>query len=417
MMHSEKTFPPAFLKGLRKKIPALVLLGVVGGACFSCITSAASTPANGESLVEIERARILTKASQYLAESPITVTDVTCERSEGGLHDFYSEGDYWWPDPANPEGAYIRRDGESNPDAFLAHREAMLRLAEITGTLASAWVLTEDASYATAVMDHLKAWFVEPDTRMNPNLCYGQAIKGLHSGRSIGIIDTLHLIEVARALKTVQHDPTVDPEMVKAVTSWFSEYLHWLNTHPYGLQEKKHPNNHGVCWSLQAATFADLIGDETTLAWIRHEFLENYLPLMMAMDGSFPAELARTKPYGYSLFVVDAMAGIAQVASTESENLWLATLPDGRGMKLAVEFITPFIIDKSTWPYGHDIQNWEAWPVRHCTLLFAALAFRDAAALALWRGLEADPTTFETLRNFPIRHPLLWVENPQAELP
>ena len=44
---------------------------------------------------EIARAKI------YLSSIPETVTDAHCERSVGGLHDFYSEGDYWWPNPEN----------------------------------------------------------------------------------------------------------------------------------------------------------------------------------------------------------------------------------------------------------------------------------------------------------------------------
>ena len=52
----------------------------------------------------------------------------------------------------------------------------------------------------------------------------------------------------------------------------------------------------------------------------------------MDESGGFPAELARTKPYGYSLFVIDAMAGVAQIVSTEADDLWEFQLPDGRGM-------------------------------------------------------------------------------------
>ena len=141
-------------------------------------------------LPKIERPRILAKAKGYLTEAPITVTAATCERSAGGKHDFYSEGDYWWPNPEDPDGPYIRRDGETNPENFIDHRLAMIRLSDIIGTLTSAYLLTEDETYAAHAVTHLKAWFVNAETRMNPNLLYGQAIKGRHTGRSIGIIDT-----------------------------------------------------------------------------------------------------------------------------------------------------------------------------------------------------------------------------------
>ena len=93
------------------------------------------------------------------------------------------------------------------------------------------------------------------------------------------------------------------------------------------MKEKLHPNNHGVCWSLQASAFADLVGKEEVLAWVRHQFKTVYLSEMMDELGRFPAELKRTKPYGYSLFVIDAMAGVAQIASSETEALWNFALP------------------------------------------------------------------------------------------
>ena len=205
------------------------------------------------------------------------------------------------------------------------------------------------------------------------------------------------------------HPPPFTAEDRKHVKAWFREYLTWLNTHDYGKKEKVHPNNHGVCWSLQAAAFAELVGDEQLLEWIRNQFKTVYLKEMMDQTGGFPAELKRTKPYGYSLFVIDAMAGVAQIASIPDDDLWTLSLPDGRGMKKGMEFIYLYIKDKSTWPMKPDVLYWEEWPVRHPSLLFAGLKFSNTDYLTTWEQLEADPSTFEVLRNLPLRHPLLWV--------
>lgn len=359
----------------------------------------------------IENPRILQKAARYLSEPPLTVTADICDRSHGSAHDYYSEGDYWWPNPTNPAAPYIQRDGETNPDNFIAHRQSMIRLSELVGTLTSAYLLTNDEKYAAYAVAHLKAWFVDEATRMNPSLQFGQAIKGLHSGRSIGIIDTIHLVEVARGAKLLGASPSFAAADQMAVKAWFHDYLTWINSHDYGITEKSHPNNHGVCWSLQAAAFADLVGDKAQLAWIRNQFKTVYLAQMMDNNGGFPAELARTKPYGYSLFVIDAMAGVAQLASTPQDDLWHCQLPDGRGMALGMAFIAPFIQDKRSWPMEPDVMYWDAWPVRHPSLFFAGMAYDNADYLATWQKLEADPTVFEVLRNLPLRHPLLWVSS------
>jgi len=357
----------------------------------------------------IERPRILDKAATYLRQLPVTVTATKATRSAGGIHDFYSEGDYWWPDPDNPEGPYLRRDGLSNPGNFVAHRNAMIRFSEIVGTLVSAYILTGDTAYAEQALEHLDAWFINENTRMNPSLLYSQAIKGRVTGRSIGIIDTIHLVEVARGVQVLEQGNALPAAKLSAVKDWFREYLDWLQTHPYGQEERVHPNNHGVCWSMQAAAFADLVGQADTLAWVRNQFKTVYLEDMMASDGSFPAELNRTKPYGYSLFVLDAMATVAQIASTADDDLWTFVLPDGRGLKQGIAYMFPYIRDKNSWPYPKDVLYWADWPVRQPSLLFAGLRFDESSYLELWKGLEADPATAEIVRNLPVRHPLLWL--------
>src|SRR5262245_55649383 len=148
---------------------------------------------------QIERDRgVIKQADQFLSEQPIPITASKNPRSAGGLHDFSSEGDYWWPDPANPDGPYIQKDGMTNPDNFVAHRHAMIRMSIQVAALTSAYRITGEEKYAQQAIKHLRAWFVDPQTIMNPNLQYAQAIKGVSTGRGIGVIDTVHLMEPAR---------------------------------------------------------------------------------------------------------------------------------------------------------------------------------------------------------------------------
>src|SRR5205814_8152109 len=139
---------------------------------------------------------VLAAANRFLPEKPVTVTAFRAQRSAGGPHDFFSEGDYWWPDPQHPNGPYLRRDGETNPDNFVAHRNAMRGLSQIVPALVAAYEITGDERYARAAAAHLDAWFVTEATRMSPHLLYGQAIKGRATGRGTGISDTIHLVEV-----------------------------------------------------------------------------------------------------------------------------------------------------------------------------------------------------------------------------
>ena len=358
-------------------------------------------------LIAIERHRVLTAADRYLAEAPVTVTATRAERSLGGIHDFYSEGDYWWPDPSDSTKPYIRRDGETNPANFEAHRNAMRRLSQIVPALAAAYELTGDTRYARKAVDHLRAWFVAESTRMNPNLLYGQAIKGVATGRGIGIIDTIHLVEVAQAALELERRGALTGSDLSGVKDWFRQYVAWITTHQYGLDEKNNGNNHSAAWALQVAAFSRFVGDSARLEQTR-TFFKDTLLLQMAPDGSFPKELARTKPYGYSLFQLDVMGMLAEALSTPRENMWVYARLDGRGMRQALAFMHPFIADKSRWPKPPDVMYYDAWPVRHPALLFGGLALREPKYVELWKRLDPDPTVDEVVRNFPVRQPLLW---------
>jgi len=119
-------------------------------------------PASGDlhlpeiNVAAIDRTRILRAAEGYLPEAPVTITAFPAVRSAGGKHNYSSEGDYWWPDPA----------------------------------LSAAWLITKTDHYAAHAVRHLRAWFVDESTRINPHLEFVQAIHGRTTGRGIGIIDT-----------------------------------------------------------------------------------------------------------------------------------------------------------------------------------------------------------------------------------
>ena len=380
---------------------------IAGVLLTAAVLSASSGPPID---LAAERARVLAAANQYVQEAPITVTASHSPRSAGGLHDFFSEGDYWWPDPEHPDGPYVQRDGMTNPANFVEHRRALMRLSVQLPALVEAWRLTHQARYAAHAARHLRAWFVDASTRMNPNLQYAQAIHGRVTGRGTGIIDTIHLVEVARAIEQLHGAPGWKVADEEAVKRWFAEYLTWMTTHEYGIAERDTKNNHATCWVMQVAAFAHLTGNEALLADARDRFRTILLPGQMGPDGSFPLELARTKPYGYSLFNLEAMAAICQIASTPKENLWTFELPDGRGMPRATAFMVPFIKDRGGWQKPPDVMYNENWPMRQSSLLFAAVALGRPAYLETWARLPADSDVEEVIRNFFIRQPLLWFD-------
>lgn len=357
----------------------------------------------------LERPRILRAAQGFLEEQPRTIVSVPAPRSAGGSHDYFSEGDYWWPNPKNPDGPYIELDGQSNPANFNAHRELLIRMSIQMPGLTAAWVLTKQRIYAEKAAAHLRSWFVDPQTRMNPNLQYAQTVHGLNTGRSTGIIDTVHFAEVARAAWSLDRSGVLAHADSEGTRGWFTEYLQWLTSSEPGQKERDNKNNHESCWVLQVASFASFVGDSKLQEFCRARMKDRIFSIQIAPDGSFPLELARTKPYGYCLFDLDILGMCAQVLSGTADNLWNARLPDGRGLESCFRFMTPFVANKQSWSYRHDVQYFDDLPVRQPSLLFAGLAYRRREYLDLWQRLNPDPTVPEVIRNHPVRQPILWM--------
>jgi hypothetical protein len=355
------------------------------------------------------RNNVLKEAEKALKEKTVTVTAQASPRSAGGIHDFYSEGDYWWPNPANADSPYIQKDGMTNPGNFVEHRLAMIRLSRIVGVLASAWRITGHDKYVTKAMEHCKAWFVDTATKMNPSLLYAQAIKGRATGRGIGIIDAIQLIEVAQGLYMMQQSPAMDQEALNQVKQWFAQYLDWVTSHQYGIDEMNAANNHGTCWVMQVASFAKFTGNQKWMDFCSDRYKKVLLPNQMAPDGSFPRELARTKPYGYSLFNLDAMATVCQILSSKEDDLWSYQTTDGRSIKKAIAFLYPYINNKNKWPFKQDVMYWNNWPVAQPALLFGAAAFHNRDWFNTWTKLDHFPTVEEVIRNLPVRNPLIWI--------
>lgn len=387
---------------LSRRILMLVVLSILA----SCIKL--ERPIKNKA-IKFMHDEVIERAEWAIKQLPVTITDFVCDRSAGSINEFYSEGDYWWPHPEDPDAPYIRRDGETNPNNFVAHRHAMIRLSKIVGYLTSAYILTEDEKYANHALAHLYAWFINPTTMMKPHLLYAQAIKGRVTGRGIGIIDTIHLMEVAQSVIHLMNAPAADKSQLQLVVNWFESYLEWITTHPYGEAERDAKNNHGTCWVMQAASFAKLTQNEKILDYLRDRYKTVLLPNQMSSNGSFPLETVRTKPFGYSLFNLDAMATICQILSIENDNLWNYETEDGLGISLAINFITPYVKAKEKWIFQHDVMCWDEWPVAHPFMIFYAIEKNDKEQFELWKNFEMYPNKEEVIRNLPIRNPILWL--------
>jgi hypothetical protein len=424
---------------------AALLLAQSNLLCASGVPVQPSPPATPTrpDVAAIDHDRILAAAQKYLAQPPTPLTSLQCARSPGTIHNYYSEAE---PDPdANVEAPPPAKA----PPPFTAHRDALFSQGLAVPALAAAYFLTGEDRYAAHAAAHLRAWFVDPATRMAPSLDFGHVLMpptAMPTGERVtiqtnssfgaaaspptggsfeGILETLPLVEIAQAIPFLASSPALSEADRNALTSWFAAYLRWL-TAPQdsgprlAALARDRKDHHGSSWLLQVSAYTTLSTPEGTapkaessaMDELRHRFRTVTLRAQIRADGSFPHELDSPTPYRNSLFNLDMLAGICQLLSTRFESVWDYQLEDGPGMRSAIAYHFPFIADHKIWPFRADSQHFDELPGRRASLLFTARAYQRPEYAALWKTLPPDPPTPSVLRTLPIHQPLLWVRQP-----
>ena len=356
---------------------------------------------NGEALLK--------RAESILEMRCPSITDFKATESEGGIHDYFSQGSYWHPDPSKPDGKpYIQRDGIINKNNFVKHKDMIVDVKRALTILYWAYQADNDVKYINKMEDILYTFFVDPEKYVTPALNYSQAIPGKCSGRGIGLIDFNQLVTVPLIVRWLKNNGLGSDKVISGVEKWCTDYSKWLETSEFGHTESHEKNNHAIAFYLQYSAFSIFREDWNGVrASISEVFKERILD-QLAEDGSFPLELKRTRPYWYSIFTVENMVLLAQVISTDDDNLYEYERADGRSLKKAIYFITPYMIDKSSWPMEPDVEKWEYAPLAEAFLVLAGKAYGDDTLIDLYDSLpDVVDMNVELERNVPVFIPEL----------
>lgn len=313
-------------------------------------------------------------AEEKMLLKPLSVTFHKSPAVSGNSHDFYSEGPYWWPDPKNPEGPYIKRDGEFNPDRFNAHMEDMVTMADAVSILCQAGLYLDKKAYFDKAAELLNVWFIDEETKVTPHMECGQAIRGVCSGRGIGIIDTSNYIRVVYGADILDRTGEYK-ELVSGLKKWFAEYITWLTTSEKGLEEKNFFNNHSNWWNTQVAVFSAFTGDENQLNECFDSYRNRILSEQTDPEGRFVDEITRTRSYHYTLYNMDACTLISEVAYHKGVDLWNYETTDGKSLKKCVDFFKPYYRNPFLWQYP-EINAAECY-YEKMSLKLAAMRYDD----------------------------------------
>jgi len=306
---------------------------------------------NGSSEFSEPLKKLRSEADRALESGPWTIVHKRLTPPSGDKHDYISNAKYWWPDPDNPDGPYIRRDGETNPHTRTVDKDYMGKMSKAVETLGLANYFFENEHYADHALKILRRWFLDDSTKMNPNMKYAQAIPNKVKGRSYGIIETRKFIRVLDAVQLLRQAGAISDEDYSGLQNWFREYLNWLLTSPNGQKESTNGNNHETACVYQIASFSLFVGDTATAHYYLDEHFKSRIINMIEPSGGQPRELARTKSLHYSSMNLGLMISLCQLGDYFDLDLWNYKTADGRSIKTAFDFLYPSWLDSSKWQY------------------------------------------------------------------
>ena len=310
--------------------------------------------------VKAAYAALLAKADAALARKPASVMDKTTIPLSGDRHDYLSIAPYWWPDPANPSGPYVRRDGEVNPrrDTKSYDRSAIGRMSRDAATLSLAYFYSGNRAYAEKAAQIVRTWFLDPATAMNPNAKFAQAVPGRENGRAEGVLDTNAFMSVIDAVGLIGPAGVMTPAETSALESWFGRYVDWMRTSPTGKEEQAAKNNHGIWFDAQITQYALFARRPDIARKTAQDFPKRRIAAQFAPDGSLPAELSRTRSFHYSLYALEPAFDVAEMAGCVGIDLWNYADGKGRGLRKATDFLAGYRGRTADWP--HKEMTWPA---------------------------------------------------------
>jgi hypothetical protein len=336
----------------------------------------------GDERLAAALAALQADAEKALARAPVSVMDKTIVPPSGDTHDYLSQAPYWWPDPARPGGRpYVRRDGERNPEIDrISDHDNLGRMVSAVSTLGLAFHFTGRDEYAAHAARLVRVWFIDPATRMNPHLRFGQGIPGITDGRGIGIIETRGLPDLLDGVLFISTSARWTKADEAALQAWMRAYLTWLVESPHGRDESRNGNNHETWYDVQVAALALYTRQpevaRRTLARSRDRIARHVEP-----DGSQPREIERTRGWDYSVFNLTAFFHLAALGDRTGVDLWSHRTADGRSLRRALDFLVPFAQKHREWP-TRQITPFRPGAI-HGLLRRAAAAWKEPAYAAL----------------------------------
>ncbi|EPQ60850.1 chondroitin AC/alginate lyase [Gloeophyllum trabeum ATCC 11539] len=278
----------------------------------------------------------------------------------GNPHDYLSWAPYHWPDCnwCNAKQAreeYLRnawttcpyavRDGKVNPDVLtLTGSKSMVHMSQSVLYNAISYVIQGGQSFSQQASSFLDTFFLEPATSINPNVNFGQLVRGPgpkgRIGTFTGILDLRGMVKVVNAIAMLMYakSPHWTDQKHAAMRNWMGQYRSWLETSSLGKEVASKPNNHASFYISQLAVTNIYVGDLQRAQGVLQKYFNSTFSDQIAISGEQPFEAVRTRPFHYRCFNLEAMITNAKLGDELGMNFWKAKSKYGATIQTAVDY-------------------------------------------------------------------------------
>jgi hypothetical protein len=221
-------------------------------------------------------------------------------------------------------------------------------------TLSLAYYFTDNPKYASKAVELLRVWFLNNDTKMNPNLQYAEMVLGKNNGSSTGIMDAHDIPNVIDAIGIIGHSPLSTKQNQLDMQLWFSSYLDWLLHSDFGKKEAQSIGNHGTWYDVQSSSISLFLNKTDIAKNILQSSMHKLILEEIQPDGRQPFELKRTNSWDYSIFNLQGLFELSTIGQHVGLDLWNYNTKGTAAKPLlqaALDYLLPYALKKQVWSY------------------------------------------------------------------
>lgn len=347
---------------------------------YDALKTAQSQIKNGDKKAVESFNKRLKQADELLKVDAFSVVYKVGVPPSGNKHDYMSIAPYFWPNPDTPDGfPYIRKDGQINPESRNNYTDftANENFISAVKTLTNVYYHSNEKKYADKNLELINTWFLKEETKMNPNVNFGQSIPGQNDGRCFGIIEFGGITDIIEFLELAKDRNILGKKIEQGMFTWFSDYASWLKNSELGKEEATRKNNHGTHYDKQLLNILLYLNRIDEVKEYLSTTTKARIFSQIEPDGSQPLELARTKSFSYSVMNMHAFLELARLGQKVGVNLWDAASEDGRSIKAAYQYMIPFLTNEKKWNYKQIVDKKHAVEELISDLKYVRKTFKD----------------------------------------